>query len=80
MNAVIAETTHIAEQYIKAFGLDTRFWRTFRHGDNPAGLRLDRVVIIRPHWRVTFEQYAAFEDRCEAWLSRVSPRGQLTIL
>lgn len=80
MNAVIAEITHIAEQYIKAFGLDTRFWRVFRHSDNPAGHRFDRLVIIRPHWRVTFEQYAAFEERCENWFTRVSHDGQYAIL
>lgn len=79
-NAIVAETISIAEQYLKAFGLDTRLWRTFRTSDNPAGLRLDRLVIIRPHWRVTAEQITEFEARCHCWVSLVDANGQFTII
>ncbi|MGJ4953056.1 hypothetical protein [Bradyrhizobium sp. HKCCYLS20291] len=79
-NAIVAVTIAVAEQYISAFGLDTRHWRVFRHSDNPAGRRFDRLVIIRPHWRVTSEQITAFEDTIQSWFSRVDSAGHITVI
>ncbi|WP_316200929.1 MULTISPECIES: hypothetical protein [unclassified Bradyrhizobium] len=79
-NAIVAATIAVAEQYISAFGLDTKHWRVFRHSDNPAGRCFDRLVIIRPHWRVTPEQIAAFEDSVHSWFSRVDSDGHITVL
>jgi hypothetical protein len=78
--AVIAETEHIAEQYIVAFGLSREIWEPRTHGESPVGLSYDRIVIIRPHWRVTPEQYSAFQAQAAPWMRAVAPDGHFKII
>ncbi|MDB5603473.1 MAG: hypothetical protein JWP25_373 [Bradyrhizobium sp.] len=79
-NAVIAETMHIAVQYMDAFGLSTEMWEARTLSESPAGLFYERMVVIRPHWRVTPEQIVAFERHVHGWAGRVSPTGKFKII
>ena len=79
-NAVIAETKHIAEQYMEAFGLSTEMWDPRALAEDSAGLFYERMVVIRPHWSVTAEQLVTFEQHVAGWTRRVSRAGKLKIL
>ena len=79
-NSVIAETIHIAEQYIDAFGLSKEMWEARTHGESPAGVQYHRIVVIRPHWRVTPEQYPAFQAQAAPWMKAVAPNGHFKII
>ena len=78
--AVVAETRHIAEQYIDAFGLSREIWEPRTYGESTRGLRYDRIVMIRPHWRVTGEQYTAFQQQAAPWMRVVAPDGHFKII
>ncbi|WP_091977173.1 hypothetical protein [Bradyrhizobium ottawaense] len=79
--AVIAATKDIAEIYLDAFGLSREMWAIYRHEDSLHGRLFDRIVVIRPHWRMDFEETARFERQItEHWRHRVETGGHFKVI
>jgi hypothetical protein len=80
-NAVVAATTDIAEQYRDAFNLGREVWDCWPHAAQMTGRRYHRIVVIRPHWRTTPAEIAAFENIVyNYWRLRLEQGGTIKIL
>jgi hypothetical protein len=79
--AVIAASKDIAERYLDAFGLSPEIWETIRHDASTMGKRFQRVVVIRPHWQMEFEEVERFERQLkEQWWTLVAIGGSLKVI
>jgi hypothetical protein len=55
-------------------------WEARTLSESPAGLFYERIIVVRPHWRVTPQQLVAFERQVHGWAGRVSPTGKFKII
>jgi hypothetical protein len=80
-NAVVAATTSISEQYRDAFDLGREAWDALGHAAATTGRPYHRIVVLRPHWRTTAAEIAAFEEAINShWRTRLAIGGELKIL
>jgi hypothetical protein len=78
--AVIAATQDIARQYMDAFGLSPEIWRPIAHGDALLAHVFDRIVVIRPHWRLSPIEIEDFEENIHRIRCRVAQGGQFKVI
>jgi hypothetical protein len=78
--AVIAATQEIALQYMDAFGLSSEIWRPMSHGDALLAHVFDRIVVIRPHWRMCPIEIEDFEENIQRIRLRVSQDGHFKVI
>lgn len=78
--AVIAATDDVARQYMDAFGLSPEIWEPLSHGAALMARTFHRIVVIRPHWRMSPIEIEDFEENIERIRLRVARDGHFKVI
>lgn len=78
--AVFAATSDIACQYRDAFCLSPEIWEAMSHGDALMARTFLRVVVIRPHWKMSPIEIEDFEENIQRIRLRVVKDGYFKVI